>query len=111
MVEAKDKSGSVTDEEESNYWAANSSKMEIHSSPGGGGGDGDGDDYDDDDGDYGDGDIYIMMSVCLFVCNEKSSLPPGSLLWPPELSITTLYNSGLVLMVLDWFFMVPFRFL
>ena len=56
-------------------------------------------------------DIYIMMSVCLFVCNEKSSLPPGSLLWPPELSITTLYNSGLVLMVLDWFFMVPFRFL
>ena len=36
MVEAKDKSGSVTDEEESNDWAANSSKMEIHSSPGGG---------------------------------------------------------------------------
>ena len=31
---------------------------------------------DDDDPD----DIYIMMSVCLFVCNEKSSLPPGSLL-------------------------------
>ena len=27
-----------------------------------------------------DDDIYIMMSVCLFVCNEKSSLPPGSLL-------------------------------
>ena len=25
------------------------------------------------------GDIYIMMSVCLSVCNEKSSLPPGSL--------------------------------
>ena len=22
-----------------------------------------------------DDDIYIMMSVCLFVCNEKSSLP------------------------------------
>ena len=42
MVEAKDKSGSVTDEEESNDRAANSSKMEIHSSPGGG-------------GDYGDG--------------------------------------------------------
>ena len=36
MVEAKDKSGSVTDEEESNDRAANSSKMEIHSSPGGG---------------------------------------------------------------------------
>ena len=39
-------------------------------------------DNEDDDGD-GDGvgvgncdgdDIYIMMSVCLFVCNEKSSL-------------------------------------
>ena len=27
-----------------------------------------------DDDDYDDGDIYIMMSVCLFVCNEKSSL-------------------------------------
>ena len=39
MVEAKDKSGSVTDEEESNDRAANSSKMEIHSSPGGSGGD------------------------------------------------------------------------
>ena len=26
-----------------------------------------------------DADIYIMMQ-CLFVCNEKSSLPPGSLL-------------------------------
>ena len=25
------------------------------------------------------GDIYIMMK-CLFVCHEKSSLPPGSLL-------------------------------
>ena len=24
-----------------------------------------------------DDDIYIMMSVCLFVCNEKSSLPFG----------------------------------
>ena len=35
-----------------------------------------GDGFGDDDGD----DIYIMMSVCLFVCNEKSSLPPGSLL-------------------------------
>ena len=38
---------------------------------------------DNDDGGDGDGggdDIYIMMSVCLFVCNEKSSLPPGSLL-------------------------------
>ena len=32
------------------------------------------------DNDYDDDDIYIMMSVCLFVCNEKSSLPPGSLL-------------------------------
>ena len=46
----------------------------------------DGDDAvaaDDDDAiDDGpdDDDIYIMMSVCLFVCNEKSSLPPGSLL-------------------------------
>ena len=56
--------------------------------------------------------IYILWcSVCLFVCHEKSSLPPGSYLWPPELPITTLYNSGLILMVLDWFFMVPFRFL
>ena len=54
---------------------------------------------------------YDEVSVCLFVCNEKSSLPPGSFLWLPELPITTLYNSGLVLMVLDWFFMVPFRFL
>ena len=54
---------------------------------------------------------YDEVSVCLFVCNKKSSLPPGSLLWPPELPITTLYNSGLVLMVLDCFFMVPFRFL
>ena len=26
-----------------------------------------------------EGDIYIMMQ-CVFVCNEKSSLPPGSLL-------------------------------
>ena len=25
------------------------------------------------------GDIYIMMQ-CVIVCNEKSSLPPGSLL-------------------------------
>ena len=33
-----------------------------------------------DRADRGDADIYIMMSVCLFVCNEKSSLPPGSLL-------------------------------
>ena len=32
---------------------------------------------DDDDDD--DDDIYIMMQ-CVFVCNEKSSLPPGSLL-------------------------------
>ena len=55
-------------------------------------------------------DIYIMMQ-CLSVCHEKWSLPPGSFLWPPELPITTLYNSGLVLMVLDWFFMVQFRFL
>ena len=31
----------------------------------------------DDDDD--EGDIYIMMQ-CVFVCNEKSSLPPGSLL-------------------------------
>ena len=29
-----------------------------------------------------DDDIYIMMSVCL---SQKSSLPPGSFLWPPEL--------------------------
>ena len=36
--------------------------------------------YDEEDGDDNDDDIYIMMSVCLFVCNEKSSLPPGSLL-------------------------------
>ena len=33
---------------------------------------------DDEDGDDAD-DIYIMMK-CLSVCNEKSSLPPGSLL-------------------------------
>ena len=38
-----------------------------------------------------DDDIYIMMSVCL---SQKSSLPPGSFLWPPELPITNLYNSG-----------------
>ena len=56
MVEAKDKSGSVTDEEESNDRAANSSKMEIHSSPGGRGGDY-GDGY-GEDGDDGDGDGY-----------------------------------------------------
>ena len=36
--------------------------------------------YDDVDDHVEGGDIYIMMSVCLFVCNEKSSLPPGSLL-------------------------------
>ena len=53
----------------------------------------------------------LWWSVCLFVCNKKWSLPPGSLLWPPEPPITTLYNSMLVLMVPDWFFMVPFRFL
>ena len=36
------------------------------------------DTYDDDDDDFDDDDddIYIMMSVC----NEKSSLPPWSLL-------------------------------
>ena len=28
---------------------------------------------------YGDVDIYIMVK-CLFVCHEKSTLPPGSLL-------------------------------
>ena len=40
-----------------------------------------GDVEDEDEGDVDeDVDIYIMMSVCLFVCNEKSSLPPGSLL-------------------------------
>ena len=54
-------------------------------------------------------DIYIMMQ-CLSVCNEKWSLPPGSFLWPPELPITTLYNSGLVLMVLDWFSWFHVRF-
>ena len=35
------------------------------------------DDDDNDDDDDDDDDIYIMMSVCLFVCNEKSSLPFG----------------------------------
>ena len=40
-----------------------------------GGDDGDGDDEEED---YDD-DIYIMMQ-CVFVCHEKSSLPPGSLL-------------------------------
>ena len=38
------------------------------------------DDGEDDDDDDDDDDIYIMMSVCLFVCNEKWALPPGSLL-------------------------------
>ena len=33
----------------------------------------------DEDGYDGDEDIYIMMQ-CVCVCNEKSSLPPGSLL-------------------------------
>ena len=51
MVEAKDKSGSVTDEEESNYRATNSSKMEIYSSPGGSG------------GDYGDGQGCISCGI------------------------------------------------
>ena len=36
--------------------------------------------YRHDNDDYDDDDIYIMMSVCLSVCNEKSSLPPVSLL-------------------------------
>ena len=43
-------------------------------------------------------DIYIMMK-CLSVCHEK---------WSP---ITTLYNYRLVMMVPDWFFMVPCRLL
>ena len=34
----------------------------------------DGDDGDGDNSDNCDDDIYIMMQ-CLFVCNEKSSLP------------------------------------
>ena len=34
---------------------------------------------DDDSDDDGNDDIYIMMK-CVFVCNEKSSLPPVSLL-------------------------------
>ena len=38
----------------------------------------DGGDNDDDNDDDGD-DIYIMMK-CLSVCNEKSSLPPVSLM-------------------------------
>ena len=33
----------------------------------------------DDRKDNDDDDIYIMMQ-CVCVCNEKSSLPPGSLL-------------------------------
>ena len=44
---------------------------------------------------------------CVFVCNEKWSLSPGSLLLP---LIISLYNSRLVIMVFkipDWFFMVP----
>ena len=36
------------------------------------------DDCEDDDDDDDD-DIHIMMK-CLFVCHEKSSLPPGRLL-------------------------------
>ena len=33
-------------------------------------------DYENEDGfDDVNGDIYIMMHVCLFVCHEKSSLP------------------------------------
>ena len=35
---------------------------------------------DDDDVDNDVDDIYIMMSVCVSVCHEKSSLPPWSLL-------------------------------
>ena len=33
----------------------------------------------EDDEDVDDVDIYIMVK-CLFVCHEKSTLPPGSLL-------------------------------
>ena len=34
------------------------------------------DEEDEDDADeYYEGDIYIMMSVCVSVCHEKSSLP------------------------------------
>ena len=47
---------------------------------------------------------YIYYDACVSVCHEKWSLPPGSLLWPPEPPITTLYNSMLVLMVPDCFF-------
>ena len=35
---------------------------------------------DDDEDDVGE-DIYIMMSVCLFVCNEKSSLFLGKIVF------------------------------
>ena len=55
--------------------------------------------------------ISIYNRKVLSVCHEKWSLPPGSFLWPPELPITTLSNSRLVLMVPNWFFMVPCRFL
>ena len=37
------------------------------------------DENNDDENDNNEDDIYIMMQ-CLFVCHEKSSLPPGSLL-------------------------------
>ena len=37
------------------------------------------DDEHDDDDDEDEDDVYIMMK-CMFVCHEKSSLPPGCLL-------------------------------
>ena len=55
----------------------------------------------DDDGDY----ICIMMK-CLSVCVSRK-MSTSSL----EILVTTLYNSRLVLMVPDGFFMVPCRFL
>ena len=58
-----------------------------------------------------DDDIYIMMkhlSVCLSREMITSSWESPVTTWTP---ITTLSNSRLVLMVPDWFFMVPCRFL
>ena len=50
--------------------------------------------------------IYILWwSVCVSRKMITSSWESPVTTW------TTLYNSGLVLMVLDWFFMVPYQFL
>ena len=55
-----------------------------------------------------DDDIYIMMHVCVSRKMSTSSWESPVTTWTPH---TTLSNSRLVLMVPDWFFMVPCRFL